>query len=386
MYPLRKADELMNNSILNAMALNWGIDIEGKLGKKNALVRLNDPSRDTTSIPNIWELTTLDKTTGKLEIKGLTTENFLQFREAVRSTSNGIIGSLSQRDISMIDASLMFNVLFQFRSWMPGIVRERTSKLVYDDKLQAARWGRYRAAFAELGITDHDFVAGFQLKQYMSKILLPNVAKFTLDLFTFGATNKLGITSTTYTDKYGRTMKVRSNIERAKRMYRQYTLDNPEMIGKLTFEKFLEVKEGQMRAFTNELRAILAFIVLIHMMGAGGDDGDPPPYMSSYISRLFYKNFTKAQSELTFMWDPRQLIQIFRNPIPMTGLLTRSINTISNGFDETRDLLMGENSLSDKTPMGYYFIQWIAGASQTARLIELFEQYKKSPYVITNVQ
>ena len=104
----------------------------------------------------------------------------------------------------MIDASLMFNVLFQFRSWMPGIVRERTSKLVYDDKLQAARWGRYRAAFAELGITDKDFVAGFQLKQYMSKIFLPNVAKFTLDLFTFGATNKLGITSTTYTDKYGR--------------------------------------------------------------------------------------------------------------------------------------------------------------------------------------
>ena len=94
MYPLRKADELMNNSILNAMALNWGIDIEGKLGKKNALIRLNDPSRDTTGIPNIWELTTLDKVTGKLEIKGLTTENFLQFREAVRSTSNGIIGSL----------------------------------------------------------------------------------------------------------------------------------------------------------------------------------------------------------------------------------------------------------------------------------------------------
>ena len=50
------------------------------------------------------------------------------------------------------------------------------------------------------------------------------------------------------------------------------------------------------------------------------------------------------------MWDPRQLIQIFRNPIPMTGLLTRSINTISNGFDETRDLLGGENSMSDKTP------------------------------------
>ena len=69
-------------------------------------------------------------------------------------------------------------------------------------------------------------------------------------------------------------------------MYRQYILDNPELMVNSTFERFLEVKEGQMRAFTNELRAILAFIVLIHMMGAGGDDDEPPPYMSSYIGRL----------------------------------------------------------------------------------------------------
>jgi len=379
MYPLRKADELLNNSILNAMVLNWGIDIEGKLGRKNALVRLNAPSIDATGIPTIWDLSTFNTETGKMEIKGLTDENYLQFREAVRSTSHSVIGSLSQRDISMIDANLLFNVMFQFRSWMPGIFIERSGKLIYDDKLQAAKWGRYRAAFAELGITDHDFKNGFVLKQYMSKIFLPNVAKFTLDLFTFGFTKKMGITSSEYTDQYGRTKKIRSNINRAKRMYRQHLLDNPELMGKMTFEEFLEVKEGQMRAFTNELRAILAFAILIHLMGAG-DDGEEPPYMASYFSRLVYKNFTKAQSELTFMWDPRELMQMFRSPIPMTGLLVRSISTVSNGLDETRDLLQGENSLSDKTPIGYWWLQWIYGASQTARFIELFDQYQKSPY------
>ena len=385
MYPLRKADELLNNSILNAMVLNWGIDVEGKLGKKNALVILNDPSIDAIGIPTIWDLSTFNTETGKMDIKGLTDENYLQFKEAVRSTSHSIIGSLSQRDLSMIDANLLYNLMFQFRSWMPGIVIERGGKLVYDDKLQAARWGRYRAAFAEFGVTDQDFVAGFQLKQYMSKIFLPNVAKFTLDLATFGLTNKMGITSHEYTDKYGRVKKVRSNINRAKRMYRQYILDHPELIDKMTFEKFLEVKEAQMRAFTNELRAIIAFGLLIHLMGAG-DDGETPPYMASYFSRLMYKNFTKAQSELTFMWDPREMIQIFRSPIPMTGLLTRGINTISNGFDETRDLLEGENSLSDKTPMGYYTLQWIYGASQTARFIELYDQFQKSPYANKNVR
>lgn len=386
MYPLRKADENINNSILNAMALNYGIDIEGKLGKKNAFIRLNDPTRDTTGIKSIWELTSLNETTGKVEIQGLTEENYLQFREAVRSTSNSIIGSLSQRDISMIDTVLIYNIMFQFRSWMPGIIRERGGELIYDDKIQAAKWGRYRAAFAEFGITDKDFKDGFILKQYMSKIFLPNVAKFSLDLLTFGLTNRMGVTSSEYTDEMGRTRKVRSNIERAKRMYRKFIIEHPELMGKLTFEKFLEVKEAQMRAFTNELRAIIGFAMLIHLMGDGGDDGKAPPYMANYFSRLIYKNFTKAQTELTFMWDPRELVQMFRSPIPMSGLLTRGINTLNNAFDETRDLLYGENSLSDNTPMGYYFLQWIYGASQTARLIELFDQYKKSPYVIKNVQ
>jgi hypothetical protein len=65
----------------------------------------------------------------------------------------------------------------------------------------------------------------------------------------------------------------------------------------------------------------------------------------------------------------------------MFGLLTRGVKTVMNGFDESRDIMFGENSPSDKTPIPYYFIQWIYGASQTARLIELYKQYEKSPYL-----
>ena len=45
-----------------------------------------------------------------------------------------------------------------------------------------------------------------------------------------------------------------------------------------------------------------------------------------------------------------------------------------------RDWLVGENSSQDKSPFGYYFIQWVPGGSQLARFFELFEEYKKSPY------
>jgi hypothetical protein len=203
-----------------------------------------------------------------------------------------------------------------------------------------------------------------------------------LDLATFGVASKLGVVTNTYIDSTGKERKIRSNLERAKRMYYQYVVvDHPEAMGKLTFDAFLEVKEGQMRAFTNELRAIIMFAIAIHLLGGGGDDKKEPPYMANWFSRFMYKNFTKAQSELTFLWNPGEAVKLFKNPIPMTGLLTRGISTGMNGMDEIRDFMSGENSLSDKTPMGYYTLQWIYGGSQVARLIELYKQYEKSPYL-----
>jgi hypothetical protein len=389
MYPLRRADELMNNNFCNAMALNWGIDTEGILGVKNKLYRLNQPGVKTTGIKNIWDLTTIDKKSGKITIHGLTDDTdldrqmntYIAYRNAVKSTSANIIGSLSQEDLSRNETNLLQNVVMQFKSWMPGIVRERSGKLIYDDKIQAARWGRYRAAFSEFGLVDSDFETGFQLRQYVTKVFLPNVAKLTLDLMTFGLSPKIGLTGETYTDLDGKERKVRTNIARARRMYNQYMLDHKALMGKMTFDMFLEVKEAQMKTALTEMRTILGLFILIHLLGSGGgDDKKQPPYMANWFSRFMYKNMTKAQSELTFMWSPQQFAQLVRNPIPMTGLLTRAMSTISNGLDETRDMLEGENSLSDKTPAGYYTIQWIYGGGQIARLLELYKTFEKSPY------
>jgi hypothetical protein len=380
MYPLRKTDELIHNSVLNAMAINWGIDTEGKLGEKNALVRLNRPGIDTTGIKTIWELSTLDKTSGKMVIEGITKENFIAFRNAVKSTTENIIGSLSQDDLSRIDTNLMYNIMFQFKSWTPGIVKERFGTLTYDEKIQAAKWGRYKAAFSEFKVVDTDFEGAYKISQYVSKIFLPNLAKFTLDLMTFGISPKIGLVGETYIDDLGNERKVRTNVDRARRMYIKYMVEHPN--SKMTFDEFLEVKEGQMKAMFNEIRAITLFLIAIHLLGVGGgDDDEPTPYMANWFTRFAFKNFTKAQSELTFMWSPRQLVQLIKNPVPMTGLLTRGLSTVSNAFDESRDILAGENSLSDKTPVGYYFLQWMYGGGQVARLVELYKQYEKSPYL-----
>jgi hypothetical protein len=384
MYPLRKTDENIKDSVLNSMALNWGIDIEGKLGKKNALIRLNRKGIDTTGIKNIWELTTIDSK-GNITIEGKTKENTIAFRNAVNDISNNIIGSLSQEDLSMMDTNLTYNILSQFKSWMPGIVRERTGNLVFDDKIQAARWGRFRAAVAEFKLTSADMEVGFKMTQFISKVVLPNIAKISLDLLTFGVAPKYGLLGKnhTYIDENGKEQRVRTNMKRAQRLYKAFVLDNPKLAGRMTFEEFLEVKEGQMKAGIVELRTMIGFLILIHLLGAGGgDDGKQPPYMANWFSRFMYKNLTKAQSELTFMWSLPQFTKLLSNPVPMVGLLTRGLSTAMNGFDEVRDLLVGENSLNDKTPFPYYTLQWIYGGGQIARLMEAFPQYKQTPYTV----
>lgn len=398
MYPLARADELMNDDILNRMAMNWGYDTENVLGKgKNTLVRLNDPTlsnEQRSKIKNIWDLTSIDEKSGKLTVKGVTDvsdevqkRNYIAFRDAVKATSSNIIGSMSREDKSRYEGALLTEIMMQYKSWMPGIVRERTGELVFDDKIQAARWGRYKAAFAEFGLKGTDLETAFQLKQYITKVFAPNFGKLMLDLMTFGLSPRLGLVGETYTDPSGRERKVRTNIARARRMYMQYINEHPELMGKMSFEHYLEVKEGQMRAALVEMRVIITFMITISILSVGGgDDKKKPLYMANWGTRLAFKNLTKAQSELTFMWSPIQMAQLIQNPFPLTGILVKSLKTITNGLDESRDMLFGENSFNDKTPTGYFLLQWVYGAGQLARFAELYPQFMKSPYLSNTIR
>lgn len=393
-YPLRKTDELINDEVANRLALNWGIDTENKTGLgKNALVRLNRPDIDTTGIKSIWELTTVDKKTGKVTIEGIIDKDgnivnkdaYIGFRNAVKSTSASIIGSLSQEDISRIDTHLVYNLMFQFKSWMPGIIKERFGGIHYDDKTQAVRWGRYKAAFAEYGLSSSEMDGAQKINNFFGQIVLPNMGRTVLDLITFGLAFKTGLggVSHEYTNKQGRIVKVRSNTARAKRMYYDWVMKNNLDPNKVTFELYLETKEAQMRAMITELRAIMSFMTVLLFLGADGNDEDGKPrYMENYLTRLVYKSMAKANSELTFLWSPAQMAQIIKNPIPMASVFTDILKLTKNTFDEGRDIIFGENSPYDKSPAFFYTLQMAYGGNQLARFLELYQQYEKNPYLL----
>jgi len=164
-------------------------------------------------------------------------------------------------------------------------------------------------------------------------------------------------------------------------MYNDWVIQNNLDPNQVTFDMYLETKEAQMRAMLVELRTILSFMAMLLFLGADGDDGEPR-YMQNYVTRLCFKTFAKANSELNFVWSPAQFAQIIRNPLPASAVLIDLIKLTKNLFDEGRDIIFGEDSPYDVSPPFFYTIQMAYGGSQLARFFELSKQYRKNPYIL----
>jgi hypothetical protein len=270
-----------------------------------------------------------------------------------------------------VDTDFFINQMMAFKSWMPALMTEYFGKLRYDETTQSMRWGRFRAYLNEyrkdLNLTSEQLESGKWFYAYMSKVVAPNLGKLALDVATFGIAPRLGMK--------------RVNETRARIMYDKWRVDHKNLRDKISYEDFLEIKEGQIKAMTMQLRFIIGMMALAMFLGAKGDDGEPR-YYENFVTRNLYKMFSKAGSELTFMWNPAEFVRLVRNPWPLSGLITQFIKTVGNGFDESRDIMFGENSPQDKAPIGYYMIQWMEGGPQLSRFFEVFENMKKSQYQV----
>ena len=370
--PLRKVDENIHNNIAAAMAHNWGID-----PKTKKLVRLNRKKLNTetgkleeigTTIKSLVETSNFDKKTGKFTVDNLTDENYMEFRDAVRQSAANIIGSLSEDDISRVDTNLTLNLIMQYKTWMPDIVKERTGTLRWDKKLQAVKWGRYKVLSSEFKRTEREMEDDMKLSNFISSVVLPNLGGLILDVATFGLAPLLGRT--------------RVNEARAQAQFKKWMVENPNLAKRgVTFDDFLEVKQGQMKAVIREMRIIFALLATTIVLGGKGDD-DEPRYMENWLTRNLYKALTKGQSELIFMWNPREFWKLVQNPLPLTFFLQTAFHALANGLDEGRDWVFGENNPQDKTNGGYYILQMGPGGTQILRIIELYPQFKTSPYAV----
>ena len=60
--------------------------------------------------------------------------------------------------------------------------------------------------------------------------------------------------------------------------------------------------------------------------------------------------------------------------IPMWGLTRDIANLFGNMYDESKDVVIGEDSKKDQSPIGFYAISWVPLLARIRQILELSDK------------
>lgn len=347
-YPFRKADNILDNVVLNAMMRNWGATKEG-MPK-----RLSELPEGSKSLYDMWEV---DEANGAV-YTGLSEKGEINFREKVQYTTGSIKGSMRSDAVMPIDTHLIGSLIMQFKGWAPRLLQERFGDFRYNPIMESYEKGRYGVIYDEL--IDAELSLGDQLLRTGRKL------------------GQLAIGTATFGLHKGMPM----DEAKAEKEYHKAKMLNPDdpNIQNMSKEQFYEMKRAQLRAFAAELQGLLGMWLMIMALGMEGDDGEPM-YNQTWITRKMNMILHKSRLELGFALNPMDWTQMFRTPIPLTGLAVDFMKAAGNFTQETKDLISGEDNKRDKSPFGYYTFRLTPGFKQLSRWVEIYETDKQNPYI-----
>ena len=345
--PFRKADNVLDNVVLNAMMRNWGATEQG-MPK-----RLSELPEGNKSLYDLWEV---DQSNGGVHT-GLSEEGEINFREKVQYVTGSIKGSMRSDTVTPIDTMLIGSLIMQFKGWAPRLLQERFGEFRFNPVMDSYEKGRYGVVWNEL--VDTELTLLEKLKDTSLKF-----GQLAVGTMTFGLYKGMEM-----------------NEERAEKEYEKVKMlnqDDPN-IQNMTKEQFYDMKRSQLRGFAAELKALLSMWIAMFAMGREGDDGEPI-YNHTWFTRKLNMILHKSALELGFALNPADWTQVFRTPIPLTGLAVDFQKALRNFTTESRELMSGKENKRDKTDFGYYTFRLIPGFKQMSRWTELYETDKQNPY------
>lgn len=347
-------DEHIDEVILTAMAHNYYVDNNGDFRRFN-----NKEEEERFKDRSIWSLFEYKDGEAKLNLNDAQKKNaIIKFRRAVQAGQSKIKGVIPSEDKAAWQNSIIMNVVMQFKSWLPGVLKERVGALKYNDSLDAITMGRFTAFGFELANNDKK-----AMYSYLKDVLAPKLGE--LGKAVFGLT------------KYGR----RNN----KVAYLNYLENNPGMRGRFTYEAFQDAQKRQLKGLVMELRMLLLMGTILCALGGDWDDDGIPEYREHYALRKLAAIMSKASGEMIFYYNPNEAISMVKNPIPLIGVAADVAKAIGNTIDETFDLTVGEQTgipllhkaeAKDKTPIMYYTPRFIPGINALEKVFEIFGEDK----------
>jgi hypothetical protein len=343
-------DEFIDESILAAMAQNFYIDEDGKLRRMK-----DDKERTEKASRSVWNLFNYNGEEATLNVSEEHLKDIkIDFRKAAQSAQSKIKGTIPEEDKAYWQTQIVGQVIMHFKSWMPGVMRERLGKTKYNDALQLIEMGRFTAFGQELYNAEQ-----LSIPMFMKEILLPKLGELAKHLVWYNGG--------------------KSN-PRVKLSYENWLNNNPHYRGVVSFSDFLAAQKAQMKALIIELRILLTFAMLIALLGSDWDDDGKKFYQEMWLTRKLVAVMAKTNSEISFTYNPAEFANMIKNPIPLAGLLTDAVKVISNTYDETVDVTLGETfplpfhkpQKQDKTGAFYYTSKLIPGAGQLEKFLEIF--------------
>ena len=354
--PFSLGDEHIDEVILSALSRNYYVDDLGNVKRmKTEQERINFKDR------SIWNLFEFENNTPKLNVPDEVKKKvIISFRKAAQAAQSKIKGTIPEEDKAYWQTQIIGQIVMHFKSWLPGIIRERAGKLKYNDNLDSVEIGKYVAFGKEFTNTE-----GVAAKIWLKEIVAPKLLKFVTDVVTFGVfKSSLRLNDTT----------------RKRIAFEKWLDENPHYIDKISFEEFVDVQQRQLRSMMQELRVLLIFSALMALLGGDWDDDGQVDYKQYLLTRKLAAILFKTNQEMSFVYNPVDFAKMIANPLPMLGLVTDAWKTIKNTIDETRDVTFGENSNADKTGFLYYSHQWIPGVKGISAFLDIFNKNAGEAY------
>jgi len=377
---LARADRTLDAIIASAMAMNYGVD--PATGKLELLKDLPEGAKslwdsiEFTENPNYTTTGVHDKYISKIEgVENLEKDNnnWISFRQKVHRIGSKVKGAVPKHDAYNSQTKLINRLFIHYRSWLPGLAFERFGNLRYDyvmENFDQGTWSTFwknvgpDKAFDNFGnVVDTELA----LHEYATAVL-KDVGNVALDIVTFG---------------YGSRYKLKEAA--AKLEFEKFLLneqDNPEFQFTTeaektkAFDKFVDMKKANIKGALMEMRAVLALLALMMVMGGDWDDDGKKDLHQSWGGRKLSGVMNRIYREVAVFADPRELAGPRSSGIPLISLIQNGVNLLGNSTDELRDAFFGEDSVRDKSNVGYYSWKFVPGLHGIVKMAEVYPQDK----------
>mgnify|MGYP001182227127 FL=1 len=366
-YLFQKADDLLMDTISFSMADAYIIDENGKLRHRSMI----KPAELKNNVyKSLWESFVINETTDSVGVKivgfdgkELTQDQvddiIIAFKNATRETQRGIMGSQSEQDIALYSTQLLGRMIGQFRNWIPNLINEMGKNLEYNKNTDIVDIGRFTTV-------------AHIISQSSSGTLASSAAQFA-KIIAFTAIDLIPYINLLSRSNDANEAKARAWFENWKRNHPQLSKDIDG--NEITFEQYNNAKKAQLRVLAYQLRVLALMIAMTMLLGADWDDDDQPDYRKYFGTRFAYKLLNRTWRELASMFSFSDFDSLIGGgAIPMWSLARDMVKLLGNTADEARDVIAGENSKKDITPVGYYTISWISLLSRIRQVFELSDQ------------